>query len=97
MICDDKVAKAKVLLGEADEGVATGGLHKVSDRGMITRFLMAGGHATWCIFFVSLRWPLCRARAWWVQGSYDIIVKMKDDGPVIVHAFFFFCLLEGWQ
>ena len=29
-MCDDKVAKAKELLGEAEEGVATGGLHKVS-------------------------------------------------------------------
>lgn len=32
MICDDKVAKAKALLGEAEEGVASGGLHKVSER-----------------------------------------------------------------
>ena len=31
MVCDDKVSKAKELLGEAEEGVATGGLHKVSD------------------------------------------------------------------
>lgn len=30
VVCDDKVAKAKELLGETDEGVATGGLHKVS-------------------------------------------------------------------
>lgn len=29
VICDDKVAKAKELLGETEEGVATGGLHKV--------------------------------------------------------------------
>lgn len=29
-MCDDKVAKAKELLGETEEGVATGGLHKVS-------------------------------------------------------------------
>lgn len=31
VVCDDKVAKAKELLGETEEGVATGGLHKVSD------------------------------------------------------------------
>lgn len=30
VVCDDKVAKAKELLGEADEGVAAGGLHKAS-------------------------------------------------------------------
>lgn len=30
VVCDDKVAKAKDLLGETEEGVATGGLHKVS-------------------------------------------------------------------
>lgn len=29
VVCDDKVAKAKELLGETEEGVATGGLHKV--------------------------------------------------------------------
>lgn len=29
-MCDDKVAKAKELLGEAEDGVATGRLHKVS-------------------------------------------------------------------
>eukprot|EP00904_Undaria_pinnatifida_P005010 jgi/Undpi1/1639/HiC_scaffold_11.g05029.m1 len=28
MVCDDKVSKAKELLGETEEGVATGGLHK---------------------------------------------------------------------
>ncbi|CAM9983823.1 unnamed protein product [Ectocarpus sp. 12 AP-2014] len=28
VVCDDKVAKAKELLGETEEGVATGGLHK---------------------------------------------------------------------
>lgn len=31
VVCDDKVSKAKELLGEAEEGVATGGLHKVSN------------------------------------------------------------------
>lgn len=29
VVCDDKVAKAKALLGENEDGVATGGLHKV--------------------------------------------------------------------
>lgn len=30
VVCDGKVEKAKELLGETEEGVATGGLHKVS-------------------------------------------------------------------
>lgn len=29
VVCEDRVAKAKDLLGEAEEGVASGGLHKV--------------------------------------------------------------------
>eukprot|EP00903_Cladosiphon_okamuranus_P015664 g14466.t1 len=38
VVCDDKVAKAKELLGESEEGVATGGLHKTVINDVTAKF-----------------------------------------------------------
>ncbi|CAM9186514.1 unnamed protein product [Pylaiella littoralis] len=38
VVCDDKVAKAKDLLGETEEGVATGGLHKTVINDVTSKF-----------------------------------------------------------
>lgn len=55
VVCADKIGKAKALHGEAEEGVAVGGLHKVGWVGSDWIRLVFGGWVDWSQGFLSSR------------------------------------------